>query len=150
MDRNDFLVRDYEIKASYLSSHIQRMMTRFNFFVTLESALLGGPFLLNAGQASAQLALFGAVLSVIWWCVGLEDMRLLGKYKWRVNQVADNIPLELKGDHFQPVGDSHKGLKDGSSFPKWLWESEHMKLGLFVILPLIALCLWIILLGTQL
>jgi hypothetical protein len=38
----DFLIRDYELKIKYLTDHFSRMWTRFNYFVGIESALVGG------------------------------------------------------------------------------------------------------------
>jgi len=55
VDEKDFLLRDYELNVCYLSVHFQRMWTRFNFFVTIESALIGGKFSLNTCVASSQL-----------------------------------------------------------------------------------------------
>jgi hypothetical protein len=35
----DFLLNDYDLKVRYLTDHFDRMWTRFNYFVGIESAL---------------------------------------------------------------------------------------------------------------
>ena len=38
---DSLLVKDYELKVRYLTDHFSRMWTRFNYFVTIQTALLG-------------------------------------------------------------------------------------------------------------
>lgn len=40
--RFDVTLKDYELKVAYLTDHFQRMWTRFNYFVVIEAALMGG------------------------------------------------------------------------------------------------------------
>jgi len=49
----DFLIKDYELKVRYLTDHFGRMWTRFNYFVGIESALVGGK-LIFATEATRQ------------------------------------------------------------------------------------------------
>ena len=44
----DFLVKDYELKVGYLTQQFDRMWTRFNYCVGIESALIGGKCQLGA------------------------------------------------------------------------------------------------------
>ena len=66
----DFLLKDYELKVRYLSDHLQRMWTRFNFFVTIESALIGGKFLIASNTPSRELAITEILLSTCWYVIG--------------------------------------------------------------------------------
>jgi len=45
----DFLIKDYELKIGYLTQHFSRMWTRFNYFVGIESALVGGKLIFGNG-----------------------------------------------------------------------------------------------------
>jgi hypothetical protein len=42
----DFALEDYKQKINYLTAHFTRMWTRFNYFVAIETALVGGKFLI--------------------------------------------------------------------------------------------------------
>ncbi len=48
MEPETILLEDYKQKITYLTAHMTRMWTRFNFFVTIESALIS----LAAGSSS--------------------------------------------------------------------------------------------------
>jgi len=44
---SDFAQKDYELKVQYLTNHFQRMWTRFNYFVIIQAALIGGKTILR-------------------------------------------------------------------------------------------------------
>jgi hypothetical protein len=88
---SDFLLKDYELKVRYLTDHFQRMWTRFNYFVTIESALVGGKFLIPSGVLSRELAIAGAILSFLWYVMGAEDRFLVRLYRMQVSQAAEKI-----------------------------------------------------------
>jgi hypothetical protein len=46
MELVGILLEDYRQKIIYLTSHTTRMWTRFNFFVAIESAPIGGRLLI--------------------------------------------------------------------------------------------------------
>lgn len=50
----DFLVKDYELKVRYLTDHFGRMWTRFNYFVGIESALVGGKLIQGRCRSTCQ------------------------------------------------------------------------------------------------
>src|SRR5688500_16231412 len=52
----DFLLIDYQVKAQYLTEHFGRMWTRFNFFLTIESAMF-------ALSLNADFQLYGTLLT---------------------------------------------------------------------------------------
>jgi hypothetical protein len=106
MDRKEFLVRDYEVKADYLSGHQQRLLTRFNFFVTLETALFGSEFIFGEGGVPRrEVAVVGIFLSIVWLLVGVDDARILRIHKWHVKRALDRIMLEFPIENFHPVGE---------------------------------------------
>jgi hypothetical protein len=87
---SDFLIKDYELKIRYLTDHMQRMWTRFNYFVGIESAITGGKFIFGDGKPSNELAAIAAILSLIWYVMGAEDRFLVRLYR---KQVADAAAL---------------------------------------------------------
>jgi len=95
MNEQDFLLKDYELKARYLTDHFQRMWTRFNFFITIESALIGGKIIYGGGKLNWQLALLGTVLSFIWYVFGAEDRFLVRVYRKQVEAAGQKVATTL-------------------------------------------------------
>src|SRR5882672_9827951 len=77
----DFLIKDYELKIRYLTDHFSRMWTRFNYFIGIESALIGGKLIFGGGKLSRGVAIVGAVVSLIWYVMGAEDRFLVRVYR---------------------------------------------------------------------
>src|SRR5262249_27158936 len=88
---NDFLVKDYELKVRYLTDHFSRMWTRFNYFVGIESALAGGKFIVGSGGLPPQLAVIGALVSLVWYVMGAEDRLLVQVYRGHVAEAAARV-----------------------------------------------------------
>jgi hypothetical protein len=106
VDRNAFFVRDYEVRADYLSGHQQRLLTGFNFFVTLETALFGSDLIFGEhGPPPAGLAAVDVLLAIVWLLVGVDDARILRIHKWHVKKAADRIMFEFPVESFHPVGE---------------------------------------------
>jgi hypothetical protein len=87
----EFLLNDYELKVEYLTEHFGRMWTRFNYFVGIESALVGGNLIFGDGKLSPQIAIVGVVVSLIWYVMGAEDRFLVRVYRGHVKDAADLI-----------------------------------------------------------
>src|SRR2546426_509011 len=81
---SDFALRDYELKVAYLTNHFQRMWTRFNYFVVIEAALIGGKTIFGDKQIGTAGLIFGLCLSLVWYVMGAEDRFLVQVYR---NQV---------------------------------------------------------------
>lgn len=115
MNTQDFLVKDYEIKVRYLTDQFQRMWTRFNFFVTIQSALISGKLFFGAGKLG--LAILGATLSLIWYVFGAEDRYLVRVYRKQVQQAAESVAQTVWTDDAQRrayryVGETEKTAHD--------------------------------------
>jgi hypothetical protein len=90
MDAIDFLRQDYELKISYLTAHFSRMWTRFNFFLTIDSAVLAFSFDTGRGSyAITFLAIVGIVVSVLWYKFSAFDNFLVEVYRRQVNHVFE-------------------------------------------------------------
>lgn len=88
---DDFLLKDYEHKIGYLTEHLGRMWTRFNFFISIESALIGGNFLISSNGPRPQLAAVGMMVSILWYVMGAQDRYLVALYRWQVEKAAKRI-----------------------------------------------------------
>jgi hypothetical protein len=113
----DFLVKDYELKVAYLTQQFDRMWTRFNYFVSIESALIGGKLIFGNGKLSPEVAIVGAIVSLIWYVMGAEDRFLVRVYRKHVKDAADLLAKELWDAtahgpyrHVGEVAESSKGL----------------------------------------
>ncbi len=91
METEDFFLRDYELKVEYLTRHFERMWTRFNFFVTIESALIGGNSIFGEGKHPLQIAALGCILSFIWYIFGAEDRYLVRVYRKHMEDAAERV-----------------------------------------------------------
>jgi hypothetical protein len=83
-----FLSKDYELKIRYLTDHFSRMWTRFNFFVGIESAIIGGKVIFGEGKLSPSIAILGASVAFVWYVMGAEDRFLVDLYRRQVADVA--------------------------------------------------------------
>jgi hypothetical protein len=62
---SDFVQKDYELKVAYLTNHFQRMWTRFNYFVLIEAALIGGKTIFGDKAINTAGLYFGLALSLV-------------------------------------------------------------------------------------
>jgi hypothetical protein len=163
MNIETFLLKEYELRVNYLVAHFQRMWTRFNFFVTIESALMsaliGGEILFGSKdiaadeltQVRAGLASVGLVLFLIWYAFGAEDRLLVEEYRDQVKKAAMRIQALFPnaGSHGHTGNVDHlervklKGLSS--------WRIEPMSTTrLAALFPLFTFLLWLALLYINL
>jgi hypothetical protein len=89
VDAIDFLQKDYELKVNYLTAHFSRALTRFNFFLTIESALLAFSFGRDSAQYAGYLAVAGFLLSILWYRFAQTDNFLVDVYRGQVAHVFE-------------------------------------------------------------
>lgn len=105
---SDFVQKDYELKVAYLTNHFQRMWTRFNYFVVIEAALIGGKTIFGDKQIGVAGLCFGLMLSLVWYVMGAEDRYLVRVYRDQVMQAAAVLSSALwpvNQPHYRSVGD---------------------------------------------
>jgi hypothetical protein len=83
-----FLTKDYELKIRYLTDHFSRMWTRFNYFVGVESAIVGGKLIFGGGTLSTPVAVLGALVALVWYLMGAEDRFLVQVYRRHVAEAG--------------------------------------------------------------
>ncbi len=89
-DPKEFLIEDYKLKTDYLNKHFSRMLTRFNFFLTIHSAM----FVLSFGDAAQHpviVSQLGAALAVLWLCFAAADNRAADLYRAHVASAFEII-----------------------------------------------------------
>lgn len=89
-DINNYLLKDYELKVRYLSDHFTRMWTRFNFFLTLDTLLLGALIKGDIQKDSSSLMavpIIGSIFSATWFMFAESDQYLARLYRRQVSLV---------------------------------------------------------------
>jgi hypothetical protein len=80
-----FYIEDYKQKIDYLNGHFGRMWTRFNFFLTIESALFGlslTPFKeVQPLNHASRIAAIGILFCLVWYIFGAQDRYLVEIYR---------------------------------------------------------------------
>ena len=152
LPRREFLLRDYELKIQYLTEQFSRMWTRFNYFLTIESALVGG-ILLGSGDINItpQLAIVGAGVSLFWYVMGAEDRFLVRVYRKQVEDAAALVahvewPTQQEPYRQEPycaVGEiENTSKKLRMSLSGWRCDPISTT-RLAALIPLMALCGWL-------
>lgn len=142
----DFLIKDYEHKIKYLTQHFDRMWMRFNYFVGIESALVGGKLILGDGKLSPAVAVVGAIISLVWYVMGAEDRFLVRLYRGHVKDAADLVAKAVwraaELGPYRHVGEVEKSSKMLRWEPSG-WRVEAISTTrLAAWIPLLALIAW--------
>jgi len=166
LDLKDFLLADYQLKAKYLTDHFSRMWTRFNFFLTIESALLGISFHKDYSAHSMFISLTGMTLSVAWYYFGITDNYLVDVYRKQTGQVyyllmkivepsMESIATEDQFGVFSYVGDVKNQYFDCEAQIKDIkpnfFQRRYKKFSvteLAVAFPVIFLIIWLVRIST--
>ncbi len=151
--RDDFLQKDYELKARYLTDHFSRMWIRFNFFLTIESTLVGLSFHKDYSSYVPALCCLGWFLALVWFHFGRTDNFLADHYRTQVgivfNRLTDLKKQEKwKEENQEPpellfVGDVPEDMKVRQRVLSGRW-SRLSTTELAAFLPLIYLAIWIL------
>ena len=150
-----FRTKDYDLKANYLTGQFNRMWQRFQFFITIQTALVGGKTYFGE-QGTIPLALAGAVISVAWFIIGAEDRYLVTVYRLQADAAGKASARCMLGESdaksYEPVGqlESRSGeLKSELKSLNWLermteWRCKEISITrLPAWLALVALVGWL-------
>jgi hypothetical protein len=161
-----FLQKDYELKITYLTDQFGRMWNRFNYFVAIETALIGGMLLISNREISRALVIAGVLISALWYVMGAEDRYLVRMYRYQVKKAAEAVVKMIwtdkeTQDAYRYVGQVDEPMRfelreyehRQKSFWKrlveleWLsgWRKEPISTTrLAALFPLLVLVLWLI------
>jgi hypothetical protein len=95
----NFLLEDYRLKVQYLSDYFSRMWTRFNFFLTINSALFAFSVQKDTATFVSLFVVAGLLLSALWYFFGAVDNYLVDVYRKQV------------GTTYYLLGSKEPGLK---------------------------------------
>jgi hypothetical protein len=140
MKTEDFLLEDYKLKVEYYTGHLSRMWTRFNFFLTIEAALLGLASRELTRSTCHPLLLIGILLRVLWGVLGGLDLLYIRIYHRHLQSAYSLLKKETSG---LPPGYPYAGSTEESKLlrhgsPKYV--AVLLPAGVFL-----GLCLWLIL-----
>jgi hypothetical protein len=136
----DFLLEDYRLKVEYFSSHLSRMWTRFNFLLTIDSAL----FALYATRENLEpdtrllFLLTGLVLSVLWSYFGVLDIFITDTYR---NHIKDAYGRLVNG-----LLDSRSAAGHPPYVGEMRWQISPVYIA--IVLPLGFSVVWVYLLSS--
>jgi hypothetical protein len=148
VNREEFVVEDYRLRIDYLNAHFGRMWTRFNFFLTLESGLIGFFFVGDNDVLSANAPLFlmvQIVLSLTWWVFGAQDRWLVNAYRDGIDGSREAIVAAgLAETGYRAVGD-YAGPASASMFKNPVeWYNRRMSITrLAAYVPLLLMFAWL-------
>ena len=145
----DFLKQDYWQKIQYLKDHFTRVWNRFNYFLTVQSALFGAT-VLSPEKYRWWVPIFAGLVCILWYVFGAQDRYLVELYRKQIEQSLELIEKRLSlGDDYYFVGqteDRKKATIKRFGIPhkvyQWRWGFlSTTKLPAFF--PLILLATWI-------
>ena len=148
--REDFLLKDYELKARYLTDHFSRMWIRFNFFLTIESGLAGLSFHKDYAHHVRALSYLGGFLALVWFHFGRTDNFLADFYRTQLGLVFDQLIKEefWTRNNQQPpkilfVGNVPKDTVVHQELLSGRWR-RFSATELAAFLPLVYLAVWVV------
>lgn len=115
----DFFLKDYELKIRYLTDHFSRMWTRFNFFLTVESGILGGKVIVGKGPLNDEVFIILLGISFLWYLFGAQDRYLVVLYRRHVAEAAEQVAKSLGIDTYRFVGSEPRSLIQVQSPAQW-------------------------------
>src|SRR5437762_2273906 len=98
-ERLDFLIADYWEKVHYLKDHFTRLWNRFNYFLTIQSALFGAT-VLSPEKYRWWVPIFAALVCALWYIFGAQDRYLVALYRKEIEHALDHVKQELPLDNY--------------------------------------------------
>ena len=145
----NFLVDDYKLKVQYLKDHFTRLWTRFNYFLTLQSALFGAT-ILSPEKYHWWVPIFGALLCILWYIFGAQDRYLVDLYRKQIEHEVIKIKARLQLEDYYFIGQtedipgqSEKVKKLDVKMGLYQWRNKYFSTTkLAALFPLVLLAMW--------
>ena len=151
MSTEDFAVEDFKLALSYLQGQFVRLWQRFNFFLTVQTALFGflGWLAFDKGNLPAtRFACFlGASVAALWYVVSAQDRALVEIYRGRAKQAATKITTldSLGAKDYDKNYVGAEATSQWLSIDSWYWSPLSIT-RLPVWLSLLLVLVWLVLL----
>lgn len=158
MDETTFPQKDYELKINYLVNQFTRMWTRFNYFLGVETTLIGGTIIFSKDVRDSThfilLCLLGSTISIAWYIMGAEDRWLVELYREQVKKAFEKlniaeVPPSKYDCYVGQVDDLPEAFKKDLSKdikPDWTgWRRKYISTTrLAAVIPFIVTIVWIV------
>ena len=147
----DFLKEDYWQKVQYLKDHFTRLWNRFNYFLTVQSALFGAT-LLSPEKYRCWIPIFGSLVCALWYVFGAQDRYLVDLYRKEIEKAVGQIRERISLTDYYYVGQTEdiadqmekiENLNVKQSFYQWrrgLLSTTKLP----ALFPVILLGIWVI------
>ena len=148
-DLLDFYITDLKNKLTFLDGHLNRMWTRFNFFLTIESALFvllfKPPDGVSLRQHAVTIVPVGLVLCLLWYLFGREDRYQVALQRRLVEGTVGEIKRRLGLEEYYYPGQTD-GMNSEDLPPANLTQGRIPALSitkLAAIFPLALVAIWV-------
>lgn len=145
----EFLIQDYWQKVQYLKDHFTRLWNRFNYFLTIQSALFGAT-VLSPEKYRWWVPIFAGLVCALWYIFGAQDRYLVELYRKEIEQALAKIRPNLQLTDYYFVGQTEdivnqtekiSDLHVKPSFYQWRWRFLSTT-KLPALFPVILLLMW--------
>jgi len=149
LEKLKFLIEDYRQKVQYLKDHFARIWTRFNFFLTLQSALFGAT-IISIEKYQWRVPAFGIFISALWYIAGAQDRYLVALYRKEIQLAVPQIKQALQLSNYYYIGQTEdipgeaervKDLNIENTICQWRSRSASTT-KLAAMIPLVLLLIW--------
>jgi hypothetical protein len=150
MSPEDFAVDDFKLALSYLEEQFSRLWQRFNFFLSVQTALFGflGWLAFDKGNLPAtRFACFlGIAVAALWYVVSAQDRALVEVYRGRAKQAAERIAKlhSLGAKDYDKTFVGAEATSRWRSIDSWYWSPLSIT-RLPVWLSLFLVVVWLVL-----
>jgi hypothetical protein len=144
------LLEDYKIQVQALTNQYSRLWTRFNFFITIHSALLVALLGLFKDEdvewTALAIPLLGVLMSALWFVTGAQDRYLVVFYRAMITHAANRVaPSDDQWAHPGLEIEAAEKILGTPVERSWLqWRSRHVSVTrLPAIVPVVIGTLWL-------
>lgn len=154
--RQSILFEDYKLRVQYLVDQYARMWNRFNYFLTLHTAISAGLFTLIVSDKPVAkpicitIAVMGLVFAISWYAFGAQDRYLVELYSRQVIYIQHQVEALKDQPSIGSVDDIEKFV---GRIPRriYQWRIRNVSVTrLAAWFPLVMLAYWLILLSLAL
>lgn len=149
------LLEDYKLRVQYLVDQYTRMWNRFNYFLTLHTAISAGLFTLLASEKNdlkaftITIAVMGFIFAVFWYIFAAQDKYLVELYRKQVSYVQNQIEALKELPSIVLVkepAEFFENMKLKIKFKPYQWRKEIISTTkLAAWFPIVIIAYWLVL-----
>ena len=144
----EFWHEDHALRVGRVDQQLNRMWLRFNFFLTIQSALFGLTFTEIKGALVPNvhlLAVVGFVICVWWYIFGAQERYLVDLFRRQLSFSAEQLTAQLAISPYDYVGKTEEITMTALPPASWdCWRVQPISLTrLPCIIPVITAVAWL-------